>query len=110
MVDEHPTLSIRLPNTRHRTALATYLVRGLAVAARVTPLAADRFARDVAEAVHAAPAEVVIRVADSEPDGLALELWCSDRGWCESTASRLVGDHRPGYVRLGVRRSGLRPA
>jgi hypothetical protein len=108
MVVNNPTLSIRLPNTRHRAAVAANVVRGLALSARITPLAADRVSRDVAEATRTAPADVVIRARQLEPTGLGLELWCADEGWCQAAAARLEGDHQPGFVRLVVRRGGLR--
>jgi RNA 3'-terminal phosphate cyclase len=110
MVVDNPTLSIRLPNTRHRAAVATSVVRGLALSARITPLAADRVSRDVGEVTRTAPADVVIRARELDPAGLGLELWCADEGWCETAAARLGGDHQSGFVWLVVRRGGLRLA
>jgi hypothetical protein len=107
MIDDNPTLSIRLPNTRHRIAVATSFVLGMAVSVRVTPLAADRLSREVGEAVGTAPGEVVIRAGGTSA-GLVLELWCADTSWCTRTATRLGGDHQPGFVRLGARRGDLR--
>lgn len=80
------------------------------MSARVAPLAADRVSRDVGEVASTAPADVVIRARELESSGLGLELWCADEGWCETAATRLGGDHQPGFVRLVVRRSDLRLA
>jgi hypothetical protein len=103
-----PTLTIRLPNTRHRAAVAASVVLGVVVAARVGALAADRISRGVGEAVRGAPAEVVIEARESEPTGVALELRCPDQSWCESTAALLGGESGPGFVRLHVSRGPLK--
>ena len=86
------------------------MVPGVAASARVGTLAADRVAREVGDAVGAAPDEVLIRVGEPAPASVRLELWCADPGWCESTAELLGAECLPGFVRLSLRRGPLRPA
>jgi len=90
--------------------VAASVVLGIAVSARVGPLAADRVGRDVAEAVQAAPAEVVIHAGRPGPGGVRLELWCADQLWCKETADRLGGELGPGFVRLHLSRAPLSSA
>jgi hypothetical protein len=105
------TLTLRMMNTPLRGAVAHQAIVALALRAGLPPLAADRAAGAIADAVQRCRVEVVRMTATLDESAAIVTLSGGDESWCREAVAELAdlgATSEGGDVQLRLERTPLR--